>query len=91
MIDRAAAIPAILTKVKKLSIGEGVDLRTFKRDRSVVIRKTADNSYVIHEDGFEKNRFESDCKGLKKLVKMLLKREFPRSNKVRVYQLSREE
>jgi len=87
MIDIAGAIPTVLTEAKKLAIGAGLDLRTFKRDRSVVIRKVGDDAYSVVEDGFETNRFETAHKGLKKLLKTLLKREFPRSNKIRIYKL----
>lgn len=87
MIDKANAIPTILTKLKKLEVGKGIDLRTFKRDRSVAIRKTGNDSFDVMEDGFEKKQFESDLKSMKKLLKTLLKKEFPRSNKIRVYDL----
>jgi len=88
MIDIASAIPTILTKTKKLPVGQGLDLRTYKRDRSVAIKKIEADTFEIQENGFEKNRFESDHKGLKKLLKTLLKREFPRSNKIRVYDIT---
>ncbi len=90
MIDMAGAIPAILTKAKKLPVGHGLDLRTFKRDRSVTIRKTGEDSFEVIETGYDHNRFQSDHKGLKRLLKTLLKREFPRSNKIRVYELPAE-
>jgi len=90
MIDKAGAIPTITTKMKKLPIGQGLDLRTYKRDRSVVILRVAEDGYEIREDGFEKKQFETDFKGLKKLLKTLMKREFPRSNKIRVYEVSTE-
>ncbi|QJB55385.1 hypothetical protein [Pseudodesulfovibrio sp. zrk46] len=86
MIDIAGAIPTITSKLKKLPVGKGLDLRTYKRDRSVVILRTAEDGYMVAENGFEKNQFESNFKGLKKLLKTLLKREFPRSNKIRVYE-----
>jgi hypothetical protein len=88
MIDIASAIPTILTRTRKMSVGQGLDLRTYKRDRSVVIKKIETNTFEIQENGFEKNKFESDQKGLKKLLKTLLKREFPRSNKIRVYDIT---
>lgn len=87
MIDKAGAIPTILTKLKKLSVGRGLDLRTFKRDRSVVILRTAKNHFQVKENGFEHAEFETDLNGMKKLLKTLLKREFPRSNKIRVYEI----
>lgn len=77
-----------LTRLKKLPIGKGLDLRTFKRDRSVTIMRRAEDRYNVKEDGFESQTFETDIKGMRKLLKMLLRREFPRSNKIRVYETS---
>lgn len=87
MIDKAGAIPTVLTKLKKIPVGQGLDLRTFKRDRSVVLLRVAEDKYEVVEAGFEKKRFETNFKGLKKLLKTLIKREFPRSNKIRVYEI----
>ncbi len=86
MIDKAGAIPTILTKLKKLPVGHGLDLRTFKRDRSVVILRMADDEYTVKGNGFQQETFATDLKGMRKLLKTLLKREFPRSNKIRVYE-----
>lgn len=87
MLDIAGAIPNIITKLKKLPVGRGLDLRTFKRDRSVLILRTAEDEYTVNENGFEQTVFETNIKGMKKLLKTLLKREFPRSNKIRVYEV----
>lgn len=90
MLDKAGAIPTIMTRLKKLLPGHGLDLRTFKRDRSVVIRRTGEDAFSITENGFETATFSENIKGMKKLLKTLLKREFPRSNKIRVYHLNAE-
>lgn len=87
MIDKANAISVVTSRAAKLTIGTGMDLRTYKRDRSVTITCVAEDVYEVMEDGFEKNRFEVDGKGLKKILKTLMKREFPRSNKIRVYDI----
>ncbi|WP_243544081.1 hypothetical protein [Pseudodesulfovibrio tunisiensis] len=87
MLDKAAAIPAILSRLSKLAPGQGLDLRTYKRDRSIVIRRTGDDAFHVAVDGFAKEETDTDAKGLKKLLKRLMKQEFPRSSKVRVYTL----
>ncbi|NDV22923.1 hypothetical protein [Desulfovibrio sp. JC022] len=88
MIDKASAIENIMRKLKKIPAGQGLDLRTYKRDRSVAIMRTGVDSFSVVENGFDNEQFEEDFKGLKKLLKKLLKREFPRSNKIRVYDIS---
>jgi len=87
MIDKANAISSVTTRAARLPVGGGMDLRTYKRDRSVIITRTGDDGYEVVEDGFEQNRFEVDGKELKKLLKTLMKREFPRSNKIRIYDI----
>lgn len=87
MIDKAGAIPTILTKLKKMDVGHGIDLRTFKRDRSVVIVRRTEALFTVNEDGFHTEQFETDIKGMRKLLKTLLKREFPRSNKIRTSEI----
>ncbi|WP_035075554.1 hypothetical protein [Maridesulfovibrio zosterae] len=89
MIDKTSAIEAVINKLKKIPVGRGLDLRTYKRDRSVIIMHTNEDLFSVIEDGFEKEQFSTDLKGMKKLLKKLLKREFPRSNKIRVYEIDR--
>jgi len=87
MIDKANAIPAIMTRLAKLDVGRGIDLRTYKRDRSVAIFRTGDDTFAVTVDGFQKGEFDMDADGMRKLLKTLLKKEFPRSNKIRVYDI----
>lgn len=84
MIDIGGAIPNILTRLKKLPVGEGLELLTFKRDRGLRIRRTGEDAFTATEFGFHAETYEVDLKAMKKLLKAVLKREFPRSNKVRV-------
>ncbi|WP_415719651.1 hypothetical protein [Maridesulfovibrio sp.] len=87
MIDKASALETVLLKLKKVPVGLGLDMRTYKRDRSVLILRTGEDTYVVIEDGFEQARFDENSKSLKKVLKRLLKKEFPRSNKIRVYEV----
>lgn len=88
MLDISAAVPIISKKLKDLPIGEGLDLRTYKRDRSLVILKSSGTEYRIIENGFAKQEFVIPADKLAKTMKSLLKKEFPRSNKVRVTALT---
>ncbi|WP_291328174.1 hypothetical protein [Desulfovibrio sp. UCD-KL4C] len=54
MIDKDSAIETVMRKLKKVQIGQGLDLRTYKRDRSVVIMRSAEDSSSVIEDGFFK-------------------------------------
>ncbi|OIQ49266.1 hypothetical protein BerOc1_01191 [Pseudodesulfovibrio hydrargyri] len=87
MLDKATALPALLRKLEKLPQGHALDLRTYKRNRSVLIRRTGTDAFAVTEDGFHQEDFSVPLSGLKKLLRTLLKREFPRSTKIRVYDL----
>ena len=88
MIDINGLIPAVEKKMGKLPEGHSLDIRTFKRDRQVVLVKLPEDRVLILENGFERERFETDPKGLRRLLKTLAKKEFPRSNKLRLYTLN---
>lgn len=87
MIDKATAIPTLMRKLKKLPVGHAIDLRTYKRNRSVVIARTGDDEFDVVEKGFHEDRFLVPLSKMKKLLKNLLKKEFPRSTKMRLYDL----
>jgi len=87
MLDISALIPAIQSKLDKLPNGHAVDLRTYKRNRSVIIRKEDEDSFLFLENGFYQDRFTVSADKVRKTLKKLLKKEFPRSRKVRVYDL----
>ena len=87
MIDKATALQTVLRKLKKLPIGHAIDLRTYKRNRSVVIKRIGDDEFDVVEKGFFEDRFLVPLSKMKKLLKGLLKKEFPRSTKIRLYDL----
>ncbi len=87
MIDKSVVVEALLERLDKLEVGHCLDVRTYKRNRSVVLIKTGESDYHIIEDGFCREEFTVDSRRLKRTIKELLKKEFPRSRKVRVYAL----
>lgn len=88
MNDKASIIPTVMERLTKLQIGQCLDMRTFKRDRSVAIIRTNNETFTVHERGFYEETWKDiDADKVKKLMKTLLKREFPRSNKIRLYTL----
>jgi hypothetical protein len=84
MVDIKTIIPVVVKKIEKCGVGGIVDLKTYKRDRGVTVIKLAEDQIKIVEDGFEKDEFIIPAAKLKKTLKSLIKKEFPRSNKVRL-------
>ncbi|CCO23579.1 hypothetical protein [Maridesulfovibrio hydrothermalis] len=91
MIDKSSAIETVLRKIKKIHIKHGLDLRTYKRDRSIVVIRTGEDSFSVVVNGFCKENLSTDFKGLRKHLKRLFKQEFPRSNKIRVYNVNKDD
>ncbi|KAB1442161.1 hypothetical protein [Pseudodesulfovibrio senegalensis] len=87
MIDKSSAMNTILRKLDKMDIGQGLDLRTYKRNRAILIRRTGPDSFAVVQAGYESNTFEENGTSIKKRLKTLFKKEFPRSTKIRVYAL----
>jgi hypothetical protein len=88
MLPKDTVLEAALARLDKLPPGHALDLRTYKRNRSVLLRRNPDGSVLVIENGYEQQRFEGVARDkLPKLLKTLLKREFPRSTFVRLYDL----
>jgi hypothetical protein len=85
MIDKEKILDTVTERLKNLPVGHYLDLRTYKRNRSVIIVKQSENNLLIIEDGFFRERFRINSEKLKKLLTALLRKEFPRSHKIRLY------
>ena len=73
--------------VDKLEPPQGVEILTYKRNRGITIIKIDHETLSIQERGYEENTVQVTTDGLAKQLKSIIKREFPRSRKVRIYQL----
>jgi len=89
MIDKTKIIDAVTERLKNLPTRHYLDLRTYKRNRSILIVKMDEDDLLIIEDGFFKERFRINSDKLRKLLSALLKKEFPRSHKIRLYPMGR--
>jgi hypothetical protein len=89
MIDKTKIIDAVTERLKNLPTGYYLDLRTYKRNRSILIVKMDKDDLLIIEDGFFKERFRINSDKLRKLLPALLRKEFPRSHKIRLYPMGR--
>ncbi len=89
MIEKTAIITTVLERLKNLTIGHYLDLRTYKRNRSVIIVKQSEDDLLVIENGYSYEEFSLNKAKLKKVLKNLLKKEFPRSRKVRLYTMDK--
>lgn len=80
-----------LKRLDSLKMGNCLDIRSYKKNRKVIVEKLED-TYNVYEDGFVKEEYlDLSKEDLKKLLKTIEKVEFPRSNKLRIYILSEKE
>jgi hypothetical protein len=87
LINIKSAIKRVRQMVDKLEPPQGVEILTYKRNRGITIIKIDHETLSIQERGYEENTFQVTKDGLAKQLKSIIKREFPRSRKLRVYQL----
>lgn len=89
-VDKGRLLHETLLRLHKLKSGEAVLLQPYKKDRVVCIVLSGEQFHII-EQGFEQNEFTVNGNRLRKLLKTLCKREFPRSKKLWLTILTREE
>jgi hypothetical protein len=87
LINIQSAIKQVQQIIRKLDPPQGVEILTYKRNRGITIIKIDQETLSVQERGYEEKTFQVSSDGLAKLLKSITKREFPRSRKVRVYQL----
>ena len=85
MIPKTVVIPTVMARLAKLPLGHGLDLRTYKRNRSVQIIRKTENLFTVTQNGFNQASFAVSTEKLPRLLTTLLKQEFPRSQSVRIY------
>ena len=86
MIRKENIIDVIFKKLTTLPDGHYIDLRTYKRNRSVIIVKRTSAHVDVIESGFFNETFHHvQTNHLKKLLKNIIRREFPRSHTIRLY------
>lgn len=87
MLDVASLYSQLSQRLKRLEHGHYLDLRSYKRDRSVLFIRENDSRLRVIEKGFEQHDFQIEMGELKKVLKEMIKREFPRSQKLRLYEM----
>lgn len=91
MYAKESLIDQIIPRLKKLKFTEKILLTTYKRNRSLTILKIKEDTFLFEQRGYWEKSFEVKEKKLSKKLKQVLREEFPRSHKVRVYFLKKEE
>jgi len=87
LVNIDSVIRTLLQKLDKLSPPQGIELLSYKRNRSVAVLLLNDSTVLIRERGYREAEQVLGKNGLQKHLKTLIKYEFPRSRKIRLYQI----
>ena len=87
LVNIDSVLRNLLQKLKKLAPPQGIELLSYKRNRSIAVLLLDDGKILVRERGYRDNEQIIDKSLLSKHIKSLIKYEFPRSRKVRVYQV----
>ena len=91
MIPKDNLIDHLRKKLPCLEVGEALEVLTYKRNRGILIEKKEKDAYLLEEHGYKKENYGIlDQNTLLKKVASILKREFPRSQQVRLYHHKKE-
>lgn len=89
LVNLDSVIPSLLQKLEKLRPPQGIELLSYKRNRSVAVLLLGDNRFLVREQGYCEAEMVVGKDELQKNLKALVKYEFPRSRKIRLRQIDK--
>jgi hypothetical protein len=87
LVNIDSALRNLLHKLEKLHPPQGIELLSYKRNRSIAVLLLDDEKILVRERGYRDEEQVTEKAALPKYLKSLIKYEFPRSRKVRMYQV----
>ena len=88
LVNITSVTATVKRELKKIAAPGGIELLSYKRNRTIAIIKKDNATVEIRERGYEEQDFEISADKLNKELKTLIKREFPRSRKLRLFKFS---
>ena len=87
LVNIDSVLRSLLQKLEKLNPPQGIELLSYKRNRSIAVLLLDDDKILVRERGYRESEQHVEKDLLSKHLKALIKYEFPRSRKVRMCQL----
>jgi 16S rRNA C1402 (ribose-2'-O) methylase RsmI len=88
LVNIATLYYDVIQHLKKIRFPGGIELLSYKRNRSIAILVQEDETLLLKESGYKELETLTSPAKLAKDLKVMVKREFPRSRKVRLVKLS---
>lgn len=91
MIAAASLQSECQVRLKKMVVGDVLSVRTWKGDRGLTVTCTGEDAFTLAEDGFQNQSEDGLSRQMVlKAIKPIARREFPRSNKLRLTMTKKE-
>ena len=87
LVNIDSVLRLTLQKLEKMKPPQGVELLSYKRNRSIAVFLLPGATFMVRERGYREEEMTLGQEGLAKHLKQAIKSEFPRSRKVRLYNL----
>lgn len=84
LINIASILNETLRILNQTTPPGGVELLSYKRNRGIAIVKIGTDEIRLLERGYQEQTMDISLPQLSKVLKSMIKREFPRSRKVRM-------
>ena len=78
----------VLQMLAKIEAHAGIELSSYKRNRSISITVLPEEQFAVRENGYVEHELQVAGSDLSKVLKTLIKREFPRSRKIRLHKFT---
>lgn len=88
LVNRESIVITTLQTLAGIAPPGGVLLLSYKRNRRIALTRNKNGSIGVHEQGYVDKRWNLAPDDLEKHLKKLVKKEFPRSRKVRLVRFS---
>lgn len=88
LVNIDSVIRTLLQRLEKLNPPQGIELLSYKRNRGVAVLLLGENRFLLRERGYREEEQVVDRKDLERLLKSRIRYEFPRSRKIRMYQVN---
>ncbi len=87
LLNIDSTLNRVKQQLKKMQPGQCIEILSYKRNRGVSITLLHDSRVHVRERGYEHQEWQVEQTEVARLLKSIMKREFPRSRKLRVYRL----
>ncbi|MEW6502064.1 MAG: hypothetical protein ACOY8P_02500 [Thermodesulfobacteriota bacterium] len=87
LVNSESVLREVLAALGKTNAPAGLSVLSYKRNRGIDLLKREGNAVWVRERGYREEEQTTTLGELPRLLDAMLRREFPRSRKIRLYRL----